>query len=346
MKLQIDNEYMLQCFEKLVKTPSPVGYYTEINPVVESLAKELGYTVTYDRKHTVYIELEGENNDKTVMVGGHLDTLGLMVRRVQNDGTLLVRQLGGLNHASAEGETVTIHTRTGKTYTGLYTCQSHSVHVFDDAKTRSREGDNMMIILDEEVKTKEEVNALGIRHGDVVSIDPHYSTTANGYIKSRFIDDKGAVAAMFGMLKYLVDHNIKPKYRTLLSFPHYEEIGHGGAYIPPEVEEFIAVDIGLIGPDYDGHERGVSIGCQDALTHYDWDLTNKLIDKAEKAACDYAVDIYYRYSTDGAAAVKAGNNVATAVCGMAVYCTHGVERGHILGFEETAKLLTAYVMDL
>ena len=51
-----------------------------------------------------------------------------------------------------------------------------------------------MIILDEPVRSKEEVNALGIRHGDLISIDPRCQTTPNGYLKSRFIDDKAGVA--------------------------------------------------------------------------------------------------------------------------------------------------------
>ena len=28
----------------------------------------------------------------------------------------------------------------------------------------------------------------------------------------------------------------------------------GGTYVPPEVSEYVAIDIGLIGPDYDGNE--------------------------------------------------------------------------------------------
>ncbi|ONI46032.1 peptidase M42 [Candidatus Epulonipiscium fishelsonii] len=341
--MQIDSSYMLRCFEELIKTPSPVGYFIQINPIVKKLAKELGFQVTYDRRHTAYIEVEGEDNSKTVLVGGHLDTLGMTVRRVEKDGTILVRQLGGLNHASIEGETVTIHTRCGKEYTGVYTCKSHSVHVFDDARSLERSIESMMILIDMPVKTKEDVYNLGIRNGDIISIDPHFSITPNGYIKSRFIDDKGAVATIFTSLKYLVDNNLKPKYRTLIALPHYEEIGYGGSYIPSEVEEFLAIDIGLIGPDYEGNEFSVSICAQDATVFYDWDLTNRLIEYAKKANCDYVVDTYYRYGTDAGAAIKSGHNVAGAVCGMAVYNTHGVERTNIRGFENTTKLIISYL---
>ena len=43
MELQIDTQYILDTFRTLVNTPSPVGYYREINPVVAQIAKELGY---------------------------------------------------------------------------------------------------------------------------------------------------------------------------------------------------------------------------------------------------------------------------------------------------------------
>ena len=117
MELQWNWEYLIEVMEKLIATPSPVSYYEEINPLMEKLAAELGYEVTYDRKHTVYIKVPGKNREKTVCVGAHLDTLGLMVKRIDEDGMIRVRNLGGINFNNIEGETVTVHTRSGKTYT-------------------------------------------------------------------------------------------------------------------------------------------------------------------------------------------------------------------------------------
>ncbi len=346
MEFKMDNQFMLDCLKELIDTPSPVSYYEEINPVIEKYGAMFELPVTYDRKHTAYITLDGEDNSKTVMVGGHLDTLGMVVRRIDDDGCIRIRQLGGLNFCSLEGETVHVVTREGKKYSGLMVCQSHSVHVFDDARTLERNETNMLISLDEDVHSKEDVLALGIRHGDVIYPEPHFQYTEKGFIKTRFLDDKAAVAAIFGMVKYLKENNLKPKYRTLLAFPHYEEIGHGGSYIPPEVEEFVAIDIGLIGPDYDGDEHKVSICCKDFATPYDRELTTRIINQAKKAGCDYAVDIFYRYGTDGSAALKSGNNVYAAAFGMAVYGSHGIERTHMDGIENTAKLIAAYVLDI
>ncbi len=346
MQIQIDKDYLLTTFQKIARTPSPVGYYVQLNPLLCNLAQELSLCVTFDHRNTAYITLDGEDNSHTVMVGAHADTIGLSVRSVESNGMLRVRNLGGGNISNLEGETVYVHTRDGNIYSGIAICQSHSVHVFEDCHTLPRNVDTIRVLLDEEVKTPSDVKKLGIQNGDFISVDPHIEVTANGYLKSRHIDDKGAIACVFAALKEIVTKGMKPKYRTIFAFPYYEEVGFGGAYLPPEVVEYVAVDIGLIGPELDGSERAVSICAKDATAPYDFLLTNRLIDQAERCGLNYAVDSYYRYSTDANAAVRAGNNIRQASFGMAVYCSHGRERTHIDGLAATAKLIMAYVLDL
>nr|MBQ4317720.1 M20/M25/M40 family metallo-hydrolase [Clostridia bacterium] len=169
--------------------------------------------------------------------------------------------------------------------------------------------------------------------------------TPNGYIKSRYIDDKGGVACCYEALRYLKENNLKPKYRTIFVFPYTEEVGLGGCYVPEGVSEYAALDIGLIGPELDGDEYKVSICAKDASAPYDYDLTNTLIDCAEKAGCDYAVDLFFRYGSDAHAAQRGGNDVAAAAFGMAVYCSHGMERTNVVGLENTVNLLLAYMLD-
>ena len=346
MKFNTDRKYLIDTLEKIMNVPSPVGFYEKLNPVIEALADELSLKVTYDSKKTAYITLDGEDNSKTVMVGAHADTLGFVVRCIESNGMLMVRKLGGVNFSSTEGETVTVHTRDGREYTGLVICKSHSTHAFNDATTLERNEDTVRILLDENVKNKDDVRALGIRNGDYISIAPRFQFTEKGYVKSRFIDDKGGVAACFAALKYMKDNGLKPKYRTVFAVPYYEEIGFGGSFIPEEVSEFVAVDIGLIGPELDGDERKVSICTKDVVSVYDYGLTNLLIKKAEKAECPYVTDVFMRYSTDGMAAWRGGNDLCVGAFGMAVYCSHGMERTHIDGLDATVNLILAYLLDI
>ena len=146
--------------------------------------------------------------------------------------------------------------------------------------------------MDEKIGSREDVLALGIDNGDIVSIEPRFRYLPNGYVKSRFIDDKAGVAAVLAAVKYMRDYGIKPRYRTIFAFSFYEEINHGGAYLPKEVEEFVAVDIGLIGPDYNGNERSVSICAKENFSPYDRGLTTRLVRTAKKLGLSYAVDVY------------------------------------------------------
>lgn len=345
MSYNIDKEYFGNFFSHIVKIPSPTGYYRKLNPALEQYAAELGLAMTYDNKSTAYIRIPGEDPEKTVQIIAHADTIGFMVRSIDGDGTLRVRNVGGVNYQSAEGETATVITRDGRQYTGLIACQSHSVHVFDDARSSPRDENTMIVLLDEKVSSAKEVRELGIRNGDFVAVHPRCTITESGFIKSRFIDDKAAVACCFTALKYLKEQGKKPKYNTIFSFPYGEEIGLGGNYIPSEVSEVIALDIGLIGPGLEGNEYSVSICPKDASVVYDYDLTSHLIDLAEKQGCDYAVDLFKHYGTDAGVAVKSGNNIRAAVFGMAVHCSHGMERTHMDGIENTVKLLLAYLIE-
>ncbi len=346
MKFEIDRQYLLSCFEKIVSVPSPVGYYIKLNPVLKQIAQQLGLDVTFDNKNTAYITLEGESDEKTVLIGAHADTVGLIVRSIENNGMLRIKKLGGMCMPSVEGETVTVYTRDGREYTGMIICKSHSPHVFDDGHTLERNEETMRVILDANVKSKQDVTALGIQNGDFISVEPHCQFTQNGYLKSRYIDDKAAIACCFTMLKYLTSNNLKPKYKTIIAFPYYEEIGLGGTYVPKGVLEYVAVDIGLIGPDLDGNEYSVSICAKDNTAPYDYALTNRIVEYAKKAGCDYCVDVFHRYGTDSSASLRAGNNLKSAAFGMAVYSSHGRERTHIIGLENTTNLLLAYVLDI
>ena len=342
--MKIDLSYLLKTMQALIDTPSPTGYYVKIKPVLEKIAEELGYTVSYDHRDTAYIKVEGTDPSKTVCVSSHADTLGFMVRAINGDGTLRIRALGGINYANVEGDNVTVHTRDGRTYTGMLACAHHSSHAFDDAASMARNENTVHVLLDEQVNSADAVRTLGICHGDYVSIDPRFTVTDKGFIKSRFIDDKASVACVLTALKYMKEKGLKPKYNTVFAITMYEEIGLGGVRVPEEISEYLAVDIAILGPDSDGSEQKVSICAKDASLPYDYDFTGRLIEAAKKAECDYAVDLFYRYGSDAGAAIRAGNNLRAALIGMGVYASHGVERTHITGVENTAKLVLAYLL--
>ncbi|MFD0681718.1 MULTISPECIES: M42 family metallopeptidase [unclassified Paenibacillus] len=345
MKSQINQAYVHNILERLLKTPSPSGYCHNITKLVASEAGKLGYTISYTKKGCGVITVPGKQTERVIGLSAHVDTLGAMVRSIKSTGTLRFTSVGGYMMGAVENEYCKVHTRDGRSYDGTILTTKPSVHVYSDARELKREESVMEIRLDEPVKTVEEVKQLGIEVGDFISFDPRAEFKANGYIKSRHLDDKAGVAALFGLLELLKRESIIPACTLQLLISTYEEVGHGAAYLPPEIDELIAVDMGAMGDDLSCTEFDVSICAKDSSGPYDYEMTSKLVELAKRDQLSYAVDIYPQYGSDASAALRGGSNIRAALVGPGVHASHSMERTHSEAVWNTIALLAAYVVE-
>lgn len=322
---------------------SPTGFTEKVTEHVLETAKSMGYSAYRNNLGNVIVTVEGENNDKEVALSAHVDTLGLMVRSITAEGDLMFTVVGGPIVPTLDGEYCRIYTRGGKVYTGTILSLSPAVHVHPDSETRVRDAANMAVRLDETVHSKEDVEALGISAGDFICYDPKTTVTESGFLKTRFIDDKACAALELTVLKLMKDHNVKPMFKTHLCFSVHEEIGYGGATLPKNIDELLVVDMGCVGCDLTCTEQQVSICAKDSMGPYDYEMTSRLIELSKKHSVDYAVDIYPRYSSDAGALWRAGYDTRSALIGPGVHASHGMERTHIDGLENTLKLMCAYL---
>ena len=268
-----------------------------------------------------------------------------MVRSINSDGTLSVTNVGGPSLPTLDGEYCKVYTRDNRVYTGTIICKSASVHVYEDAKTAPRNLDTLVVRLDEVVKCKDDVLKLGIQNGDYICYDPKTVLTDSGFLKSRFIDDKGSVIGILGVLKEMKDKNVIPHYDTFVYFVNQEEVGHGAATVDSSIDEFVTVDMGCVGKDLAGNEFAVSICAKDSGGPYSYDLTSKLIEIANNKNLNYTVDIFPYYGSDIGAAWRAGLDAKGALIGQGVAGSHGAERTHLDGINNTMELLYAYLVD-
>lgn len=342
-ELMFDKDYILKVATKLLEIPSPTGYCFKAIKEVERLALELGYQTIISQKGNLTIHLSGKDQSKTVGLTAHIDTLGLMVRSIKDNGYLAVSKIGGPLLSTYDGEYCQVITRQDKTYSGTILSKTPSVHVYPDSQKNLASEDNLEVRLDEVVKNKADVLALGINHGDIIALDPKTMISESGYIKSRFLDDKISVALIFGLLKYLKDKNLTTKFQTKIIISTYEEVGHGGSSIDQGISELIAIDMGCIGLDLAGNEESVSICVKDSSGPYDYHLTTELINYAKQSDLSYAVDIYPFYGSDVSAALRAGHDLKGALIGPGVHASHGMERTHYQALHNTMALLLKYL---
>lgn len=335
--------FILEQAKKILDIDSPSGYTDKAIKYLENFCKDNNLSYEKNKKGNLIVTIPGKIN-YVIGLSAHVDTLGAIVRSINGDGTLRFSVIGGPLLPTLDGEYCKIYTRDNKVYTGTFLSNAPSAHVHESARSLTRDEKNMHIRIDAITKSKQDTLALGIETGNFIAIDPKTTITQEGFIKSRFLDDKISVAILLGLINYIKQHNLEIIPTLKIIFSTYEEVGHGASHIP-EVDELIAVDMGCIGEDLNCTEQDVSICVKDSSGPYDYKMVNKLIQLAKENNLNYAVDVYPFYGSDVSAALRGGNNIKGALIGPGVHASHGMERTHIKAVENTLKLLIAYIKE-
>lgn len=342
--MPLNEQQLITHLQTLVNIPSPSGFTSDALRFIETTLSKYPLTLQKTHKGAIIAKIEGKDDTRARLLTAHVDTLGAMVKRVKADGRLQLTKIGGFNWNAVEGEYCQIHTRNGKTFTGTILMHETSVHVYRDAGDLPRDDAHIEVRLDEKSRSQAETEALGIRAGDFVSFSPRFELTPSGFIKSRHLDDKASVALLLSLIESIHSSNYQPPHSLYFYFSNNEEIGFGGnASIPSNVVEYLAVDMGAIGDGQMTDEYTVSICAKDSSGPYHYELTNHLIQLAEKGDIPHKVDIYPFYGSDASAAIRAGFDIRHALIGPGIESSHAQERTHMDSMIASFNLLTAYV---
>jgi putative aminopeptidase FrvX len=341
----IDLNYMADKTVELCRIPSPTGYTEAAIEWMENEFAALGVQTYRTRKGALVATLPGTETERTRLLTAHVDTLGAMVKEIKASGRLKLTRIGGYPFNMIEGEYVTIHTASGKRYTGTVLLTKASVHVHPvDSYKLEREESTMEVRIDERVSSKADVEGLSIGVGDFVSLDPRSTRTPAGFIKSRHLDDKACVAILLGIAKAIEEGGIQLAYTTHLLISNYEETGHGAsAGIPTTATEVIAVDMAAVGEGQTSDEYSATVCMKDSTGPYDYELSRRLQSIAESEGITCRMDIYPSYGSDASAALRAGGEFKAACMGPGIDASHSYERCHEESLTATANLLLAYL---
>ena len=344
MNWEAYTQFILDETMALLAIDSPSGMTQRAAEHVMARFAALGYAPQRTRKVGVLVCLGGADMDDAVLLEAHMDTLGGMVAEVKGSGRLRIDRFGGLRAENVETENCRVYARGGAVLEGTAQLCNASIHVNGKYGETQRTFDTIEIVLDEDVKSAEDVKKLGVRNGDYVCFDPRAHVTKSGYIKSRFLDDKLSAGILLGYAKYLRDEHVTPARGVWVHITSFEEVGHGGsASVPQGVTEAISVDMGCVGEGLECTERMVSICAKDSGGPYHRAVVDGLVAAAERMGAPYAIDIYPHYGSDVEATLSAGHDIRHGLIGSGVYASHGYERSHREGALATLKVLAGYL---
>ena len=329
---------------QLLKTPSPTGDTEAALAFIADACAELPVTRHYPRKGGLLLSWDGDDTSPRALTA-HVDTLGAMVKEIKSNGRLRLTAIGGFDWHTLEGEGCTVMTRDQRAYRGSILPTKASVHIYgEETRKLKRVAENYEVRLDARTEDEDETYDLGIEVGDFVHIDPRVEVN-EGFIRSRHLDDKAGVAAIYGALLALHRAGFEPRYRLDALISSYEEVGHGAASgWAGDVEELVAVDMAAAGGDQNSDEFSVGICAKDSGGPYHLGLRRRLETLAQLHEIPYRVDVYPYYGSDGETAWRAGADLQVALLGPGVDASHAYERTHVDSLAATIRLLVAYLL--
>ena len=284
------------------------------------------------------------NNGKIhILLDAHIDSIGLVVRGIDEKGFLLVDRVGGMDERILTGAEVTVH---GK---------EELFGVICSVPPHLQKGDNKKELLNlKEMAvdigfTKEEAEKY-VEIGDRITLRTHQAELLGNNIASCSLDDRSCIAVILRALE-LTKGKI-PSIKLTVLFSSQEETGGTGAKtaaFSAMPQYAIAVDVGFGNDPYTDKaqtielSKGPSIGISPIL---DRDFMKELKDLAKENGIPFQHDVMSgRTGTNADSINVTGSGVKTALLSLPLRYMHtGAEIVNLDDIENTAKLIAAYLL--
>jgi endoglucanase len=230
----------LDLLKLMLSTPSPSGFEASLQSVVK---KEMEKVTPYVRSdyHGNVIGLLNPDSPVRVMLAGHCDEIGLMVKYIDDNGYIYFAPIGGVDPGILDGQRVKILTSNGSV-SGVI--GKKPVHLMDD-KEKGKSLKIHQLWIDIGAIDKAEAMKL-VSPGDAVVLKADYQLMLNDIVAARGLDDGIGAFVVLEVFKRLASAEISVAFYAVSTVQ--EELGLRGARtsafsIDPHVG--IAVDVGF-----------------------------------------------------------------------------------------------------
>ena len=298
------------------------GYESPVRAVVRSYLEPLG-ELTQDKLGSVICRKLGTENGPRVMLAGHMDEVGFMVKHITQEGFLRFLPLGGWFDQVLLGQRVLIKTRSGKDVVGVIGAKPpHLLPAEERAQVVKRE----KMYIDIGATSKEEAEACGVRLGDAVV--PHaafeYMASGKAYLSKAF-DDRVGVALIVSALQEL---QTREHPNTIFgAVTVMEEVGLRGAKTSaweadPDVAIVLEADIAGDLPGIKPEQSNIKMGAGPSLIIYDRSMIPNqpfrdfAMDTAEAVGVPLQLASIEAGGTDGGAIHQHKTGVPSIVLGV------------------------------
>ncbi|MBM7541873.1 M42 family metallopeptidase [Amphibacillus cookii] len=343
----------LTMFKELTEANGISGNEREAREVMKKHIEPYATEVYTDHLGSLIAKKVGQNTGPKVMVAGHLDEIGLMVTRIDDNGFLYFQTIGGWWNQVMLAQRVTVTTTSGNI---VGVIGSKPPHIMP-AEARKKPYDIKDMFIDIGATSKEEAESFGVRPGDAVVPYFEFQPMKNEkLLLAKAWDNRIGCAVAIEVLKQLkeIDHpNVVYGVGTV-----QEEVGLRGAKtsahaIQPDIA--FAIDTGIAGdtPGISAKDADSKLGHGPQIIIYDASMIS------HKGLRDFVIgtadreEIPYQYATIAAGGTDSGsihltaNGVPALSIGIATRYIHS-HAGilHQDDFDHAVKLIVEVIKGL
>ncbi len=345
-------DFTSQLLKELTEAHGIPGYEGPIREIVRKYLNPLG-SLTQDKIGSVICEKNGTSKAPRVMLAGHMDEIGFMVKHITKEGFIKFLPLGGWFDQVLLGQRVVIQTRTSEVIGVIGAKPPHML----SAEERSKVVEKKDMYIDIGATSLNEVEEAGVRLGDPIIPQAEFSLLANGktYLSKAF-DDRVGVALIVSALQELEAQEHPNSIFGVATVQ--EEIGVRGATtsvhaVDPDVAIILEVDIAGDIPGIKPEESSVKLSGGPTVLIYDARMVPNLalrdfvIDTAEELEISVQLSSVLGGATDGAAIHLHKTGVPTVVLGVPSRHIHSHSSMiHRDDYDQAVQLLVALLKRL
>jgi putative aminopeptidase FrvX len=339
--------------KQLTAIPAVSGHEDKMIREVYNRLKMLSPVVSIDRLGNIIATFAGRNQEEpSVIVFAHVDEVGMMVKKIEDNGFLRFERIGGLPAKSLLGQLVDVFTTDEqKPITGIIGTTSH--HLTPEEKKYLVPQISEMYI-DVGCNSKEEVFEYGINIGSIITYH-HNFIKRNNYVSSKALDNRIGVYLLLRLSEYLNQN--PPIANVHIVFSVQEEFNVRGplpVFEKLKPDSAICIDITPACDTPDLDYNSIRLGGGPAITQLNFHgrgtlggiIPNPLLRQfiesiAEEIHIPYQREVIVGVITDDAFTQLSGvEGVATAHISIPLRYTHSpVETANIQDIEYASLLL-------
>ena len=338
--------------KEITEVPGVPGYEGEVRAVIRSHLEGIT-TIEQDKMGSIICKKAGLADSPRVMLAGHMDEIGFMVKLITKEGFIKFVPLGGWWDQVMLAQRVVIKTAQGDVF-GVTGAKPPHILGPEERKKMVEKKD---MYIDIGASSEEEVKERGVRPGDPIIPVSDFAVLANPKTyMSKAWDDRVGCAIFIEAIQRLAQESHPNTVYGVGTVQ--EEVGLRGAKtsahaISPDVAIILEVDIAGDVPGIEPEELGIKLGKGPSLLVYDARMIPnlKLRDLVIETAQDLEIPLQFSAmeggATDGGMIHIHAEGVPTVVIGVPTRHIHShVGILHREDYDHALRLVVALIRKL